>query len=268
MATFGFRTKETVMKFAPERSKALPFILPSALLGLWITYAEFWNVESPVLVSPLKVFSYTLQEIFTANLYLDLFASLARYASGLVIGSGLGLVAGISLGTSPRAEKLFGASFNGLKQVAIFAWIPLLTLWFGLNEPAKVAFIALSAFYPMASNSLEGVRGVRSTWIELARTLNFKPWQILVHVILPASAPALSTGLNLAMIYAWLGTIGAEYFLASGWGIGHSIIEGREHFKMEQVIFGIIMVSVMGYAQSKFHHSWEQRFIHWNKKSV
>ena len=73
-------------------------------------------------------------------------------------------------------------------------------------------------------------------------------WQLIRAVILPAALPSIFTGIYLALIYSWLATLGAEYLLVAGSGIGNTLIDGSEQFRMDLVLFGVIVVGVTGWA--------------------
>ena len=108
------------------------------------------------------------------------------------IGSAIGLVFGVLLGGSRWFDRLVGPSFHTLKQISLFAWIPMLSMWFGLGDGAKIAFVAMAAFFPVVLNTFEGIRSVPRESIEVARVFDFSPWQLLTRVIAPSAAPARS----------------------------------------------------------------------------
>ncbi|MBF3226075.1 ABC transporter permease, partial [Pseudomonas aeruginosa] len=82
---------------------------------------------------------------------------LKRTLGGLLLGGGLGFLGGLLLGLWRPAERFFGPTFAALRQVAIFAWVPLLTAWFGLGEPAKLTFVAIAAFFPLLLATQRGI---------------------------------------------------------------------------------------------------------------
>ena len=117
-------------------------------------------------------------------LWPALVASLCRMVAGFAIGAALGSVLGFAMGVSALGERLCGLSFNALRQITLFAWIPLLTAWFGNGETAKLVFIAMSAFFPMALNMLEGLRDLPVQYRELAAVLRLSPRTRLRRVLL------------------------------------------------------------------------------------
>ena len=173
---------------------------------------------------------------------------LVREASGFVIGTLGGLLLVSALGFSRLATRMIGPSFDTFKQISLFAWIPLISVWFGLGDAAKVVFLSLAALLPVAAHTCEGIHAVPRAYIEVARAFRYSRWQLIRAVILPAALPSIFTGLYLALIYSWLATLGAEYLLVAGSGIGNTLIDGSEQFRMDLVLFGVIVVGVTGWA--------------------
>lgn len=244
------------------------WVLPLLLLLLWSAAVRWQWVQSPILVAPSAVWHRALEQLASGALWVALGASLYRDAAGFSIGASAGLLFGALLGGSRWAERVLGPSFHTVKQISLFAWIPMLSVWFGLGDAAKVAFIAMAAFFPVVLNTFEGLRSVPHDLIEVARVLAFSRWQLWRRVILPAALPSIFTGIHLALIYTWLATLGAEYLLVSGKGIGNTLIDGREHFWMDLVLFGIVVIGLVGYA---FNHGLgliEKRLLAWRQNTL
>ncbi|MXG37795.1 ABC transporter permease subunit, partial [Escherichia coli] len=131
-----------------------------------------------------------------------------------------GLLCGLLLALRPRAGQIVTPSLNVLRHIALFAWLPLLTAWVGNDNVGKIVFIALASFFPMFFSTLQAVLQRNPQLDEVARVLRLGGLTRLRMLILPGAAPGIFAGLRLAMIYAWLGNIGAEYFMSSGAGVG------------------------------------------------
>ena len=238
-------------------------VLPLAGLLLWtLAWAGAWS-DSPLLVSPLSIAAEGLAQWRSGALAEALQASLLRDAVGGLIGAGTGLLLGLLLGGSPLAERLLGPSLHTFKQISLFAWVPLISVWFGLGEASKVVFIALAAAMPVLLNTLEGVRSVPAELREVGRVLRLGRWQRLRHLVLPSAAPSILAGLHLALIYAWLATLGAEYLLSNGAGIGHLISDGREQFRMDWVLLGVLVVGLVGHVLNQSAQWLERRALRW-----
>lgn len=244
------------------------WVLPLLLLGLWWAATEFRWVESKLLVSPAAVWQRAVAYTASGELAVALASSLWRDLAGFAIGSTTGLLFGTLLGLSRGFERALGPSFHTLKQISLFAWIPLISVWFGLGDAAKVAFLSLAAFFPVVLNTFEGIRSVPRELIEVARVLRFSRAQLLWRVVLPGASPSIFAGIHLALIYAWLATLGAEYLLVAGKGIGNTMIDGREHFHMDLVLFGVVVVGLVGFTLNWIATRIENRLLAWRGRSV
>jgi sulfonate transport system permease protein len=243
-------------------------ILPATLLALWWATTHWRWTDSPLLVSPGQVWDTAVQQFASGQVWGALGASLRRDLLGLLIGASGGLLVGALLGASRCAEALLGPSFHTLKQISLFAWLPLLSVWFGLGDAAKVAFLSLAAFFPMVVNTLEGVRSVPAELLEVGRVLRFTLWQTWRRLILPAASPSIFAGLHLALIYAWLATLGAEYLLVSGHGIGNTLIDGREQFRMDLLLFGVTVIGWVGFVLNAVASRIEAHALAWRGRST
>lgn len=221
-------------------------VLPLGLVALWAGASTLGIGDPRFLPPPSAVVARLVDEAAGGWLWGHVWASLGRDLAGFAIGSLLGLGMGCAFGLSPWFARLFGPTFNGAKQISLFAWIPLLSIWFGVGEAAKIAFIALAAFIPVVVNTAEGIRSVDPRLRELARVLCLPRGRVLWRVVLPGALPSIVTGIHLALIYGWLATVGAEYFMTLGPGIGGMMNEGREHFHMDVVILGVMLLGGIG----------------------
>lgn len=113
---------------------------------------------------------------------------------------------------------------------------------------AKIVYIAMSAFFPAALNAHEGVSNVPSQYLDVASVLRLSRWTRITRLLLPGALPSIFVGIQLALITAWLGTVGAEYAMGTGRGIGSFIEAAREHFRMDVVILGVLVLALVGYA--------------------
>src|SRR5688572_10374139 len=131
------------------------FIVPLAIVAVWALVTHLGWVNKLILVKPELVVTRFFKELHTGDLLGQLLASLRRDLLGFALGSLAGLLVGGVMGLSGWFDRLLGPSFHAAKQVAIFAWVPLISVWFGNGETAKIMFIALAAFYPVVLNTHE-----------------------------------------------------------------------------------------------------------------
>jgi len=222
--------------------------LPILVLLAWSVATHFGWLDVRLWSSPELVLQGGWSALRDGSLAAALKASLARNLIGFAIGASAGLSLGLVLALLPLVDTLLEPTLNAARQVALFAWVPFLSLWLGNGEEGRIAFIALAAFFPVLLNTHLGARQVDAKHIEVARILGLKPYRLILKVILPSALPSLMTGLRLGLIYAWLATIGAEYLFSSTTGIGALMMDARELFRMDQVILGMAVVGAVGFS--------------------
>lgn len=241
-------------------------VLPLCGLVAWWRMAASGHA-GPLFVTPGQVLGTAYTLAANGELWQALWASLGRYMGGLGLGASAGLGAALLLGLSKTSRRLLGPTLRTLQQVSLFAWIPLIMAWFGLGETSKWVFIALAAFFPVLVNSFEGVGSVPVHWVEVARVLRFSRWQLLTRVVLPSALPSIFSGLYLAIIYAWLATLGAEYLMTSGNGLGNVLADGQDRYRMDQVLLGVLVVTGVGFGLNTLASRLETRLQRWKANS-
>lgn len=239
--------------------------LPLGGLAAW-WWAASTGQGGPLFVSPRQFLDTAATLGGNGELWQALLASLGRYLLGLGVGVAAGLVAGLLLGLSDLSRRLLGPTLRTLQQVSLFAWIPLIMAWFGLAETSKLVFIALAAFFPVLVNTFEGVGSVPAPLVEVSRVLQFNGWQLLGRVVLPAALPSIFSGLYLALIYGWMATLGAEYLLTSGKGLGNLLAEGQDSYRMDRVLLGVVLVACVGFALNALASRLEAHLQRWKNQ--
>jgi sulfonate transport system permease protein len=237
--------------------------LPAALLAAWTAVAHLAIVDPNLLPSPRTVLD-TAREYLSGAGFLDaVAASLSRAFAGYAIATGAGVAIGVLLGVSRRAERLIGPSFHAWRQVAVFAWIPLLSAWVGAGDACKVVFIAVAAVAPVIFNTFVGVRSLPHEFRELARVLEISRVRFIFRLVLPSAMPQILVGLQLALVTAWLATFGSEFFLQITPGVGSVLIEGRSLGRMDLVIVGIVVIGAIGFGLNGAIRLVERRVLRW-----
>jgi sulfonate transport system permease protein len=238
-----------------------PLLIPLIVLALWELASRAGWSDARFLPPPEAVLRRVWFETTQGGLATDLAASLRRGSSGLLIGASAGVALGLLLGLSRVAERLLGPLFLAYRQVALFAWVPLLSMWFGGAEAGKIAFISLAAMAPAVVNTWRGARDIPRAHVELAAVLTFGRLDFIRFVALPGALPFILVGLRSALIYAWLATIGAELFLNIAPGLGGRLNEGRETFQMDLVLACIVVLGALGIAFSRCAAIGEARLL-------
>ncbi|KFD02479.1 permease component of an ABC superfamily alkanesulfonate transporter [Raoultella planticola ATCC 33531] len=242
------------------------FQLPLILLALWQLASGWGWIDSTLFSSPLAVAQRFMAGAASGELPAAMLASLGRAFAGGALGIAIGLLCGLLLALRPRAGQILTPTLNVLRHIALFAWLPLLTAWVGNDNGGKIVFIALASFFPMFFSTLQAVSQRDPQLDEVAKVLRFGPLTRLRTLILPGAAPGIFAGLRLALIYAWLGNIGAEYFMSSGTGIGSLMINAQQLLDMPTILCGMVLIGITGAALDKAGRLLESRATRWRQR--
>lgn len=236
-------------KHYPPRSRAWQrgLVLPAALVAAWTIAGHIPTLHSQLLVPLETILAAPFFDQDGQQIWLGLAASISRLAVGFAVGAFGGVAFGLLIGASPTADRVAGPSFHGLRQITLFAWIPLLSAWFGNGDAAKVVYIALSAFFPAALSTREGLRAIPLPYLELTTVMGLSRRRRLTWLLLPGALPSIFVGIQLALITAWIGTVGSEYMLGVGRGLGTFIAEARGQFRMDLVLLGVLALALVGF---------------------
>ncbi|MCE1270665.1 MAG: ABC transporter permease [Acinetobacter sp.] len=242
-----------------------PWVIPVLLFSLWVIVSVLHWVSGELLPSPLAVGQALWLGIADSSLSTAMYHSLYRALLGLFIGGTIGVVTGILLGLFRPLQDIFAPTLNTLRLIAIFAWIPLITAWFGLGDLSKIVFISLATFFPMFIASWKGTANIPQQLDEASDVLRLNPLQRLQLLILPSIAPSIFAGFRLALLYSWLASFGAEYLMGSGIGIGSYMMAAQQHFEIDRVIAATILVAALGIILAWLGKTTENHATAWRK---
>jgi sulfonate transport system permease protein len=218
---------------------------------------------NPALTPFSSIFAAADDAYYNGDLVDNYLYSLARVAVGFGAGAAIGLTLGLLLGVFRTFDLVFGPLLTAMRQVPIFGLIPLLGLWFGIGEQAKIVLISLAAFYPVVLNTHEGLKGVPREYREVATVLVFSRAQLLRRVIVPCALPAILTGLKHGLSFAWIAVVAAELFLAAAPGLGNILEAGREQFRLDTVLLGVVLIGGTGAVMNHVVTLLERRALRW-----
>jgi sulfonate transport system permease protein len=245
------------------RKGLIGWIAPLALLMLWQTSASLHLLSLRFLPAPTDILLALWNGLKDGSLPHHVLISFGRAMRGLLIGGGLGFACGMLTGVSPLAEKLLDNSLQMLRNIPHLAMIPLVILWFGIGEQAKIFLVALGVFFPLYINSFHGVREVDRGLIEMGRVYGLSRWAIYWRVLLPGALPSILVGLRFSLGLMWLSLIVAETISASS-GIGYMTMNAREFLQTDIVVLGIILYALLGKAADLTTRFLERRLLAWH----
>jgi sulfonate transport system permease protein len=240
-----------------------PWALPLALLAAWQLAAALGWLSGRVLPAPSAVLAAGWSLAASGELWRHLAVSAWRAAAGFAIGGGLGLALGFACGLSRRAERLLDSSLQMLRNVPHLALIPLVILWFGIGEAAKVFLVALGTLFPVYLNTYHGIRGLDPGLVEMARGYGLRRFALFREVILPGALPAILVGVRFALGVMWLTLIVAETISATS-GIGYLATNAREFLQTDVVMLAILLYAVLGKLADLAARGLERWWLPWH----
>ena len=244
----------------------LPWVLPALLLLAWQAVSTWQLLPEQYLrniSSPWAVVQAGWGLLTSGELWGHLGISAARAAAGLLVGGVVGLTLGVATGLSPLLRTLLDTTLQMLRNIPHLALIPLVILWFGIDESAKVFLVALGTFFPIYLNTFHGIRNVDASLIEMAQSYGLKGSRLFKEVILPGALPSVLVGLRFSLGIMWLTLIVAETISASS-GIGYLAMHAREFFQADVIIFTILVYAALGFVADWIARQLEKRLLRWN----
>jgi sulfonate transport system permease protein len=240
-----------------------PWILPVLLIVSWQAASQLGLLSSRILPEPWAVAKAFWTLAVSGELWVHLRTSLWRAISGFAIGAGLGLLLGLLTGSFRRAETLLDTTLQMVRNIPALALIPLVILWFGIDETAKLFLLAVGVFFPVYLNTFHGIRSADQGLIEMARSYGLSGWPLYRDVILPAALPSILVGVRFSLGLVWVLLIVAETISAQA-GIGYMTMNAREFLQTDVVLVGILLYALLGKLADLLSRGMEKHFLRWN----
>ncbi|OJU22348.1 MAG: ABC transporter permease [Sphingomonas sp. 66-10] len=235
---------------------------PLALLALWQLAALSGVFPTQVLVPPADVAETLWSLARSGELERHIGEGLFRLGLGYLIGAVAGLAFGACIALSRLAEAALAPAFLAVWQVPVIAFVPVLVIFLGIDEPFKIAIVALATFFPVALATFDGIRGVPKAWFDVARVYRTRIPDLILRILVPATVPAVLTGMRVALTRSWVVLVAAE-LLAADSGIGQMMEMGRQMFRIDVVLAGVVVSGVIGFALDRGAKAIEHRATRW-----
>jgi len=221
------------------------WLVPASIIAIWQAASSLGLLADSVLPSPLAVLAAGWRLTLSGELPRNIEISFLRAIAGLAVGGGIGFSLGLANALSKIPDKLTDSTLQMIRNVPHLALIPLVILWFGIDEEAKLFLVALGVFFPIYINTLHGVRTVDPQLIEMAKSYGMTPGALFLRVILPGALPSIFVGLRYALGIMWLTLIVAETIAAQS-GIGYMAMQAREFMQVDVVVLSILIYALLG----------------------
>jgi sulfonate transport system permease protein len=241
----------------------LSWAIPAIVVVLWEVAARTGLMSAQVLPAPSSVIATAWDLARSGDLFIHLGVSLLRAAAGFAIGATLGLALGIAVGFSPLALAIFDRPIQMVRAIPFLAMLPLVIVWFGVGEVAKIFLVALAVLFPIYINTMLGIRQIDPKLMELARTIGLSRRAVVRQIILPGAMPSILTGVRYALAHAWLALVIAET-LATTKGIGFLAMDAREFLQTNVIVLTIVIYAIIGVVADSLVRMLEARMLSWH----
>lgn len=265
-----------------------PMLLPILFIITWQLLSI--NIDNSIILpkvdSIIDLLIHPTEDLLSIGSLLgNTFISVIRVAIGYLLASIVAITLGMLIGYSKILDEYLLPFLNIFRPIAPLAWVPLVLAWFGVSSLATtfgitegflyipfnniklsmLFIIFIGAFFPILTNTIYGVKSVKTTLIDSALTLGAKNKEIFTKVLLPASLPSIVTGLRVGLGVAWMCLVSAEMLPGSLSGVGYLITHAYTMAKTDIVIAGMISISLVGGLIDFIFQKFEHRFFKWQR---
>jgi sulfonate transport system permease protein len=245
------------------RSRWTPFVLPTLLLVAWQVASLTGALPATILPAPTAVIGVGWELLRDGTLLTNLSVSATRAIVGLLAGGSIALALGFATALSPGLRRLLDPTLQAVRTIPHLALIPLVILWFGIDEGAKVLLVGWGVFFPIYLNAYHGVTSIDRGLVEMGRVYGMGRWTLFRRVILPGALPSILVGLRFALGIMWLTLIVAETIAANS-GIGYMANQAREFSQTDVIVLAILVYAALGKLADTITRLAERRFLRWN----
>jgi len=248
--------------FSPQTSRYAGWVALILVIGLWQLAGSLALVNSIFLPTPLAIMRALVQLASSGVLWQHLAYSIMRIGTGWLLGTVAGIAVGFAIGLSTLARAVGITFVSALFPIPKIALLPLLILWLGIGEEPKVATIALGVFFSTAISVYSGVDAVPRNLIRMAQSFNVPFSSIIRRVIWPGALPSILAGFRISASVALLLVVSAE-MIGAEYGIGAFVLQAGNLMQTDQLLAGVVILSLFGLAVGRLINALETRLLRW-----
>lgn len=223
------------------RRAFLPFVL---LVAIWWLVKLAFHLNATVLPSPWETLLATGPLIQRGILPDYVASSLSRIAVAGVLGILAGVPVGLLLGSNRWVSVAFAPLLNFFQALSGIAWLPMMLVWFGFGERTIQAVILYTVIFPVAFNTMVGVRTVPIQLANALRVLGAGRLRLVLDVWIPGALPSILLGIRLGIAYGWRALIAGEMVVGAG-GIGFLLFQARQFHLTARILDGMILIGIL-----------------------
>ena len=248
--------------FSPKAARYSGWIALLLAIGCWQLAGSAGLVNPLFLPTPVAIARAIYALAISGALWHHVSYSIMRIATGWILGTVAGIIVGFAIGLSTLARSVGITFISALFPIPKIALLPLLILWLGIGEEPKIATIALGVFFSTAISVYSGVDAVPRNLIRMAQSFNVPFHAIVRRVIWPGALPAILAGFRITASIALLLVVSAE-MIGAEFGIGAFVLQAGNLMQTDQLLAGVVMLSLFGLAVGRLINWLEARLLHW-----
>jgi ABC-type nitrate/sulfonate/bicarbonate transport system permease component len=248
--------------FSPKAGRYSGWIALLLAVGCWQLAGSAGLVNPLFLPTPVAIARAIYQLALSGALWHHVSWSIMRIGAGWILGTVAGVIVGFAIGLSSLARSVGITFISALFPIPKIALLPLLILWLGIGEQPKIATIALGVFFSTAISVYSGVDAVPRNLIRMAQSFNVPFHAIVRRVIWPGALPSILAGFRITASIALLLVVSAE-MIGAEFGIGAFVLQAGNLMQTDQLLAGVVMLSLFGLAVGRLINWLEARLLHW-----
>ncbi len=250
---------------AASRRLVTIFLPWLALLALWYAVRMSGLVSPALIPTPWDVLTRFWSLLWQGSLAMDILMSTQRVVIGVALGIALAVPVGFLLGWYRQVRAFIDPLINFFRALPPIALIPLVIVYFGIGEPAKVVILFYASFFAGIIVMYEGIAQISPIFVRVARTLGASDGEIFRKVIVPMSVPHVLTALRVALGVAWA-TLVASELIAAQQGLGAVIQDAAAFFQLDILYVGIICIGFVALAMDTALRAVTRRLVSWQER--
>ena len=236
----------------------------AVIIGIWALLWWSAMVDPGLLPSPAEVFRHFIKMMTEKQLWLDIVLSSRRVLLGVVCGLALAIPVGFVLGWYQGIRAFVDPVINFFRALPPIALIPLVIVYFGIGEPARVSVLIYAAFFSGVIVIYEGIKLIPPIYIRVSKALGATDFEIFKRVVIPAALPHVLTAFRIAVGVCWTTLVAAE-LVAAERGLGAVIVSGQNYFQVPTIFVGIIMIGTVALVMDKILRLATARLLAWQE---
>jgi len=241
-----------------------PVALLAALIVVWELAVTWFEIPAIILPKPSEIASALINGMSRGTLPPDVATTLVEIVLGFFIGVAVGGLLGVAVAEVPIVERLVYPYVVALHSIPVLAIAPIIVIWLGLGLASKIAVVVLITFFPLTVNTVQGLRAVSASQVEMLRSFGASRGQVMRMARLPSALPYIFAGLDVAAINAVIGAVVAEWLGATG-GLGSRILRLTFQLDVAGMFAVLVILALLGMLAHRLVRAIERRVVFWHQ---